>query len=207
MMAAMSVKLRRLSERMSRNPCSLRRIPSKLGGCGVKCVTLCGVSVTLSDMASNQKRRALNAHGTLNPEPKKVTAEQFRHHREFFDADDRLQVRYEMLRGPAVGELTVTDACAAFGVSRQTFYTLRRAFDAQGIAGLFEGKRGRKGPLKASGEVVEFVRAAKTAEPSLSGAHIARLVDQKFGVVLHRRTVERLLEPKSGARLVVAKGA
>ena len=163
--------------------------------------------VSLSDVASKEKRRALNAHGTLNPEPEKVTAERFRLHPEFFDAEDRLQVRYEMLRGPAVGELTVTEACAAFGVSRQTFYTLRRAFDAQGIAGLFEAKRGRKGPLKASGEVVEFVRAAKAAEPSFSGAHIARLVDQKFGVVLHRRTVERLLEPKSGSRRIVAKGA
>ena len=207
MTAAMSGNVRRPSGRMSRNSCSLRRKSSKLGGCGVECVTLGGVPVSLSDMASKEKRRALNAHGTLNPEPEKVTAEQFRLHREFFDAEDRLQVRYEMLRGPAVGELTVTEACAAFGVSRQTFYTLRRAFDAQGIAGLFEGKRGRKGPLKASGEVVEFVRAAKAAEPSLSGAHIARLVDQKFGVVLHRRTVERLLEPKSGSRRVVAKGA
>jgi transposase len=170
-------------------------------------VTSGGGPVSLSDVASKEKRRALNAHRALNPEPQKVTAEQFRTHQEFFDAEDRLQVRYEMLRGPAVGELTVTEACAAFGVSRQTFYTLRRAFDTQGITGLFDGKRGRKGPLKASSEVVEFVRAAKAAEPSLSGAHIARLVDQKFGVVLHRRTVERLLKPKSGSRRVVAKDA
>ena len=84
---------------------------------------------------------------------------------------------------------------------------IRRAFDAQGIVALFEGKRGRKGPLKASVEVVEFVRAAKAADPSLSGAQIARLVNQQFSVELHRRTVERLLEPKSGARRVTAKGA
>jgi transposase len=163
--------------------------------------------VTLEAMATKEKRRVLKAQGALNPDPEKVTAAQFRTHREFFDTEDRLQVRYEMLRGPALGELTVTEACAAFGVSRQTFYTLRRAFDAQGIAALFEGKRGRKGPLKASVEVVEFVRATKAADPSLSGAQIARLVNQEFSVELHRRTVERLLEPKSGARRLTATGA
>jgi transposase len=158
-------------------------------------------------MATKEKRRALKAQGALNPDPEKVTAAQFRTHREFFDTEDRLQVRYEMLRGPALGELTVTEACAAFGVSRQTFYTLRRAFDARGIAALFEGKRGRQGPVKASVEVVEFVRATKAADPSLSGAQIARLVNQEFGVELHRRTVERLWEPKSGARRLRATGA
>ncbi len=81
----------------------------------------------------------------MNPRPEAVTAGVFRDHPEFFDAEDRLQVRYEMLRAPAQGELTVSEACRAFGVSRQTFYTLRRAFEASGIAGLAEQKRGRKG--------------------------------------------------------------
>jgi hypothetical protein len=56
-----------------------------------------------------------------------------------------MQVRYEMLRAPAQGEMTVTEACRAFGVSRQTFYMLRRAIDARGLVGLTERKRGRKG--------------------------------------------------------------
>jgi len=158
-------------------------------------------------MANQDKRRALRAQGALNPTPEKVVAEQFRTYPQFFDADDRLQVRYEMLRAPAQGEMTVAEACRAFGVSRQTFYTLRRALEARGISGLAEGKRGRKGPLKASVEVVEFVRSARADDPSVSGAEVARRVSERFGIALHRRTVERLLSPKSGGRPLSAAGA
>ena len=152
---------------------------------------------TVAGVASPEKRRALRAQGALNPAPEQVLAEPFRSHPEFFDAEDRLQVRYEMLRGPAQGEMSVVEACRLFAVSRQTFYTLRRAFQARGIAGLAEGKRGRKGPVKASPEVVEFVRDAKARDATASGAQLARLVAERFGISLHRRTVERLLVPKS----------
>jgi transposase len=148
-------------------------------------------------VASADKRRALKAQGAHNPAPEKVMASPFVDHPEFFDAEDRLQVRYEMLRAPAQGEMTVTEACRAYGVSRQTFYMLRRAFEARGLVGLSEGKRGRKGPLKASVQVVEFLRQAKADDPGASGADLARLVSERFGISLHRRTVERLLVPKS----------
>jgi transposase-like protein len=148
-------------------------------------------------MASPEKRQALKAQGALNLVPDKVMAAPFVDYPEFFDAEDRLQVCYEMLRAPAQGEMTVAGACRAFGVSRQTFYVLRHAFEARGLAGLAEDKRGRKGPLKASVEVVEFVRRAKADEPGASGADLARRVAQRFGISLHRRTVERLLVPKS----------
>jgi transposase len=136
--------------------------------------------------------------GALNATPEEVTATLFVDHPEFFDPEDRLQVRYEMLRAPAQGDMTVAEACRAFGVSRQTFYVLRRAFGTMGLVGLAEGKRGRKGPLKASVEVVEFIRQAKADEPSASGAELARRVAERFGIRLHRRTVERLWVPKSG---------
>lgn len=157
-------------------------------------------------VASTEKRRALRDQGALNAKPEAVTAELFVSHPEFFDAEDRLQVRYEMLRAPAKGELSVTEACRDFGVSRQTFYTLKRAFEARGIAGLAEGKRGRKGPLKASVEVVEFIRGARAADPTVSGGELARRVDTAFGISLHRRTVERLMVPKSGGRPGTASG-
>jgi transposase len=94
--------------------------------------------------------------------------------------------------------MSVVEACRLFAVSRQTFYTLRRAFEARGVAGLAEGKRGRKGPVKASLEVVEFVRDARARDATASGAELARLVAERFGISLHRRTIERLLVPKSG---------
>jgi transposase len=157
-------------------------------------------------VASSEKRRALQAQGAWNPRPAQVRAEVFATHPEFFDAEDRLQVRYELLRAPARGEMSVAEACRSFGVSRQTFYTLRRAFEAQGIVGLTEAKRGRKGPLKASLEVVEFVQRRKGDNASLSGAELAREVETTFGIRLHRRTVERLMVPKSGDTSRTATG-
>lgn len=146
-------------------------------------------------VASPEKRGGLRAQGALNPAPEEVLADPFRSHPEFFDAEDRLQVRYEMLRGPAHGEMSVAEACRLFGVSRQTFYTLKRAFQARGIAGLADGKRGREGPVKASAEMVQFVRDAKAHDPAASGAWLARMVGDLFGISLHRRTIERLLVP------------
>ena len=165
---------------------------------GKQCLTNYADVIRLGAMATPEKRRALKAQGALNTSPERVAAALFAEHPGFFDAEDRLQVRYEMLRAPAQGEMTVVEACRAFGVSRQTFYVLRRAFEARGLAGLAEGKRGRKGPLRASVEDVEFVRQQKAGQPGASGAELARRVFERFGVSLHRRTVERLVVPKSG---------
>ncbi len=147
-------------------------------------------------MADPRKRHALKAQGTLYARPEKIAAAPFQSHPEFFDRDDKLQVRYEMLRAAEHGEMTVSEACRAFGVSRQTFYTLQRSFQARGVAGLNDAKRGRKGPLKATLEVVRFVRVAKHEDPDLSGADLATMIEAQFGIPLHRRTVERLLYPK-----------
>jgi transposase len=167
-------------------------------GCGRECMTTYVPVIRVVAVASPEKQKALRAHGAFNATPEEVIAAPFVDHPEFFDAEDRLQVRYEMLRAPAQGEMTVAEACRAFGVSRQTFYVLRRAFGTKGLAGLAEGKRGRKGPLKASVEVVGFVRQTKADEPAVSGAELSRRVAERFGIRLHRRTVERLWVPKSG---------
>jgi len=55
------------------------------------------------------------------------------------------------------------------------------------MSGLLDDKRGRRGPVKLTAEIVEFLQAA----PALSGAELAAQVADQFGVVLHRRTVER----------------
>ncbi len=150
-------------------------------------------------MAEPQKREALRAQRTLHAAPERVTAAPFLEHPEFFDREDKLQVRYELLRATGQGEMSVSGACRAFGVSRQTFYVLQRAFSARGVAGLTDAKRGRKGPLKATLEVVTFVRDAKRDAPQRSGAELAVLVEARFGIRLHRRTVERLLQSKKGS--------
>jgi hypothetical protein len=57
------------------------------------------------------------------------------------------------------------------------------------MAGLLDDKRGRRGPVKLSPEIVAFIQAAPAG---LSGAELAEEVRQRFGVELHRRTVERV---------------
>ena len=44
-----------------------------------------------------QKRQTLRRHGTLNPHPEAVSHPLF-HNSDFFDSDDLMQVKYEMLR-------------------------------------------------------------------------------------------------------------
>lgn len=56
------------------------------------------------------------------------------------------------------------------------------------MTGLIDERPGRRGPLKLTEQIEAFVRAA---DASLSGAEVARRVEARFGVSLHRRTVER----------------
>jgi hypothetical protein len=62
------------------------------------------------------------------------------------------------------------------------------AFTEQGMLGLVDDKRGRHGPLKITPEIDAYVRSAQ----QLSGAALSEEVAERFGVVLHRRTLERL---------------
>ena len=56
------------------------------------------------------------------------------------------------------------------------------------MGGLVDERRGRRGPLKLTPEISAFITAA---DPDLSGADVAAAVTAQFGVLLHRRTVER----------------
>jgi hypothetical protein len=62
------------------------------------------------------------------------------------------------------------------------------AFESEGMPGLLDEKRGRRGPLKVTPEIDAYVQSAQ----HLSGAELSLEVAERFGVVLHRRTLERL---------------
>ena len=106
----------------------------------------------------------------------------------FFFALDKVQVKYEMLRAHLVDGLPVVSAASQHGYSRAAFYLVAEAFDEEGMQGLLDEKRGRRGPLKVTPQVNEYVHSAA----HLSGAELSREVAERFGVVLHRRTLERL---------------
>jgi transposase len=139
-------------------------------------------------MTTATRRRILEQTGLFHPRPEAVAATLFDGHEPFFLALDKVQVKYEMLRAHVIGGLSATVAAEQHGYSRAAFYLITTAFDEAGMRGLLDEPRGRRGPLKVTPEVLEFIASA---DPTLSGAQLAVEVETRFGVRLHRRTIER----------------
>jgi transposase len=139
-------------------------------------------------MTTNSRRRVLEETGLLHPRPEAVTAPLFDGQRSFFLVLDKVQVKYEMLRAHVVEGLSATAAAEQHGYSRAAFYLITAAFDQAGMHGLLDEPRGRRGPLKLTAEVMDFVASA---DPMLSGSQLASEIEERFGVSLHRRTIER----------------
>ena len=141
----------------------------------------------MRSLSDTTRLRALTETGLLHPNPDAVLAPLFADGSGFFLAADKVQVKYEMLRARLVDGLPVAEAAAAHGYSRAAFYLVVAAFEQLGMVGLLDERRGRRGPIKLRPEIVDFIRAGTG-----SGAQIAEQVADRFGVVLHRRTVERV---------------
>ncbi len=139
-------------------------------------------------MSTASRQEALEAAGLSHQRPEAVTAPLFRTANRFFLAADKVQVKYEMLRARLLDGVSVTEAARSHGYSRPSFYLAEQAFAESGMAGLLDDRPGRRGPLKLTDEIVAYVLASP---PDLSGAALAEQVQQRFGVELHRRTVER----------------
>lgn len=139
-------------------------------------------------MSNATRRRSLEQAGLIHPRSEAVTAPLFDGRETFFLSLDKVQVKYEMLRAHLVDGLSATVAAEQHGYSRAAFYVVTAAFDAAGMQGLLDERRGRHGPLKLTPEIVDFLASA---ESNLSGAQLAQLVLHRFGVSLHRRTIER----------------
>lgn len=138
------------------------------------------------------KLEALLAQGTANPRPQDVLDPAFQEG-DFFDPRDLVQVKYEMLRRVRSEGRSVADAAASFGLSRPTFYKAHSDFERAGIGGLLPAKRGPRGPHKLTAEILDFITRLHVEEPSLDAAALLDRVQQKLGVRLHRRTLERAL--------------
>lgn len=138
------------------------------------------------------KEEALRSARALNPRPEAVTASEFTGS-EFFDARDLLQVKYEMLRRVRQDGSTVSDAAAAFGFSRPSFYEAKAAYEQAGLPGLLPKRPGPRRAHKLSDVVVERLEEALAADTSLSSADLATLAQAEFGVRVHPRSVERAL--------------
>lgn len=138
------------------------------------------------------KLAVLRESRTLNPRPDGVTNELFQKS-DFFDGRDLLQVKYEMIRRVQIDEASVAVAAESFGLSRPSFYEAQAAFERGGLAGLLPRKRGPREAHKLSTEVMTFIEECRAADRSLTASVLVALVKERFGVEVHRRSIERAL--------------
>jgi transposase len=147
----------------------------------------------MADTGRDKKRQTLQESHSLNPHPEMVTDLLFLE-QDFFDADDLLQVKYEMLRRVTVDKWPVNRAARSFGFSRVTFYQARESFEAEGLSGLLPQKRGPRGRHKISSEVAAYLVALLDGEPSLPYRMLAERVREHFGLTVHPRSIERVMK-------------
>ena len=156
----------------------------------------------LSNMADppvRKKRQLLQDTGTLNPHAEQVTDALFQQSA-FFDRQDLLQVKYEMLRCVEKEGRSVSQAASDFGFSRRHFYVIQRQFSERGFLGLLPEKRGPRSAHKLDATVMAFVRQALDEDPSLKAPALARRIQAQFQRQVHPRSIERALARKKKPR-------
>jgi len=152
-------------------------------------------------MPSNEeRRRRLKKEGTLHPNPEKVRT-QLIAQSPFFDANDLMQMKYEMLRSVSVEEQSAAAAARTFGLSRVAYYHARSQYESHGLAGLLPRRRGPKRPHKFTDEVRAFLRQQLTAAPgSPDWGRLSEQIDAQFGIKVHPRSVQRAMKRKKNLR-------
>ena len=138
------------------------------------------------------KEAALAGARCLNPHPEQVTDPEFLAS-DFFDARDAVQVKYEMVRKVKAGGAPVTEAAAAFGYSRPSYYQAAAALQRSGLEGLVPARPGPRGPHKLTEEILAWAQEQLAADPALRPARLPDRIEQAFGVRVHPRTVEKAL--------------
>jgi transposase len=139
-----------------------------------------------------QKRQTLRRHGTLNLHPEAVSHPLF-HNSDFFDSDDLIQVKYEMLRQVHIDRDSISESAQAFGFSRPSFYQAQAALQQDGMFGLLPHKRGPQGGHKLTAEVMEFVAERRSADSSLTPEQLAEAIQKRFRIQVHPRSIQRRL--------------
>ena len=151
-------------------------------------------------MATDSRQRtrrlqALSAQGATHPRPREVTDPLFRDSA-FFDPNDLVQVKYEMLRSVQKEGRAVVEASQAFGLSRPVFYVAQESFRREGLPGLLPHERGPKRPHKLNDDVLAVLaQAVQEAGRMLSGEELAALLAQRCGIEAHPRSILRRLRP------------
>lgn len=147
-----------------------------------------------------ERAQQMKKEGTLHPYPDKVRSELLEKS-PFFDANDLMQMKYEMLRSVSVDQQSVADAAHIFGLSRVAYYHAQEQYQKHGLAGLLPRRRGPKQPHKFTAEVLSFIEeqlAAAGQRPDWN--LLSKQIADRFGINTHPRSVERAVKQKKMAK-------
>lgn len=153
-----------------------------------------GKPMSPTKKAGHDKRKKLKEQGSLNPRPEKVKEKHFLDGTlDFFDPNDLVQVKYEMLRSVEKQGSSVTEASEVFGFSRPAFYQVRSQFQKGGVIGFVHERPGPKSAHKVTDDIVEFIaERVKEGEP-LRARALVPLIKKKFNKQIHPRSIERAM--------------
>lgn len=141
------------------------------------------------------KTEELKSNGTYNTRHTQVMAAHFKNG-VFFDPEDILQVKYEMLRSVSSGECTVSQASRQYGLSRESFYKNKASYEAGGLQSLIPRKTGPKGAHKLAACGCDFIDSYLRQHPNASVSEINRKMQESTDIHVHNRTIERYLSKK-----------
>ena len=144
------------------------------------------------ESGSDPKEAALAQARCLNPHPEQVRDPAFLAS-QFFDARDVVHVKYEMVRRVRADAAPVTEAAAAFGYSRPSYYEAAAALERSGLEGLVPARPGPRGGHKLTDQILTWAEQQLAADPQLRPAQLAAPIEESFGVRVHPRTVEKAL--------------
>ena len=140
------------------------------------------------DMVSKQE--ILLENGTYNRNYGKVVEQRFISD-EFYDPQDLVQVKYEMLRTANETRRSVEEIAGNFGFSRAAFYKIRTSYEKEGVSAFVPDKSGPKNARKLTSEHQEFIDIYLAQNPNASSSGIVEILYNERGLKISKRTVER----------------
>jgi len=151
-----------------------------------------------SKAAKKSKRDALKRHGTLNPHPNAVTDPLFQTG-DFFDRDDLVQVKYEMLgasqstSSQSLSPLQHSASPALPSIKRKPTFS---EMASSGYCPRSEAPARHK----LTSEVLDFAMQLRTSDPSLRPLDLAAAIQERFAINVHPRSIERALRRQEKKR-------
>lgn len=139
-----------------------------------------------------KKNSHLKEKGSLNKNAGKVQDELFQKY-DFFDPQDLIQVKYEMIRRVQKDGYTIARASKTFGFSRPSFYEVQNIFEKEGLPGLIPRQRGPKSAHKLSNDVMKYIDQVIQKDQKLRSADLCKLIEKNFGFKVHPRSIERAI--------------